>query len=349
VLAQSDEAVEEIAASDEIDLDDPFFRNIARRVAQEANLAIDKATAHYAEPHKYPLPAQPDSMEQVIWQRVQTYSEDGRRRAAISVASRLQAGSWTSRRMTADPGLASVDLRSPVPVADQVDAFPLPEHLQSLAAAVAPASILSPRNQVLAATQARYLALRIQKVKCVDETTGTDLGSDEILLGGTAVDAVGNTRAISPFLVHNDFDDGESKTYNPPRSLTTFDLRPGSHFPKYYHVTLVLSERDHGGTAAFIERLYRLVRDRVMSAVKKAGVAIYEKIANAISLAVDYVIRYLLRLFGDDPFPPRTVYVRIPSLRHRFTGGRTDSLSYRVTFKGNSGHYQLWYDWRFIF
>jgi hypothetical protein len=60
------------------------------------------------------------------------------------------------------------------------------------------------------------------------------------------------------------------------------------------------------------------------------------------------VVDFLRALFSDDIFPVQTVSVVIPSLRHRFAGGRTISPEHVVRFKEHSGTYELTYDWRLL-
>ncbi|HVF13870.1 MAG TPA: hypothetical protein VM942_04675, partial [Acidimicrobiales bacterium] len=97
------------------------------------------------------------------------------------------------------------------------------------------------------------LELRIHRVKCVTETN--EWGDDEIDLGGTIVDETGDTEKIANFRVSSSFDDGEVKTYAPPRTFATFDLTEGTLFPKSYYVTLVLAEVDFGGISALLDKL----------------------------------------------------------------------------------------------
>jgi hypothetical protein len=87
------------------------------------------------------------------------------------------------------------------------------------------------------------LELRVLEVKCIDETNSffapESIGNDEIKLGGVAIDAGGATQTIPPFTVSNNFDDGETKKFSPPRRFAQFDLRKGTEFPKSFFVTFV--------------------------------------------------------------------------------------------------------------
>ena len=62
------------------------------------------------------------------------------------------------------------------------------------------------------------LRLRIHRVQCVAETSGP--GSDEIVLGGTTIDATGDTAKLPVFTVSNSFDTGDPPVvYSPPRTF----------------------------------------------------------------------------------------------------------------------------------
>ena len=107
------------------------------------------------------------------------------------------------------------------------------------------------------------LDFRLVSVKCVEETD--EVGSDEILLGGSAVGSFGDHVKVAPFLVGNAFDKGDVRPFPSPLSgkfdakdptkgkvLATFDLKnhgaKGYGAPgRQYALSLVMGEQDSGG------------------------------------------------------------------------------------------------------
>jgi hypothetical protein len=243
-----------------------------------------------------------------------------------------------------------------------VDALPYPKDLKMSPDRLRKVSevhgeIVRAGNGLVPQQTTDKLELRIHKVHCIDETNGQfveKVGNDEIHLGGTAVDQSGKTHKIAPFLVGANFDDGESKTFKPPRRFTTFDLREGTDFPKSYFVTFVLFEKDGGGAAEFINKLLAKVKERVIAAITAAvggfvgasGGPVGVAIGAAIGFVVGKVFEALKAAIDDDPFPPKTVSLAITAPDHRFKGKKTDSPEFIVRFKGNEGLYEVKYDWR---
>jgi hypothetical protein len=95
----------------------------------------------------------------------------------------------------------------------------------------APATNGAPAAHVLDAQLLNKLALRIQKVNCLDAVSWQWIGdSDEIALGGATIDATGETDPVGEFRVGGDdfeFDTGTQKVYSPPKEFARFDLTKG--------------------------------------------------------------------------------------------------------------------------
>lgn len=203
------------------------------------------------------------------------------------------------------------------------------------------------------------MGLWITEVKCVDETNPEWWGSDEIALAGIETDEDGDTRPINEVYIGGGFDDGDRKTY-PNWRYTTFNMNEGNYWPKKYLVAFILAEKDHGGLQAFLDRVWKSVRDQVKAAIAKAigaGLSAYlgPVIANAIGAAVawivDVFVGWLINLFGDDIFPIQTVSVTTPSKSARwyYPNGQwgNPSSGIRVAnFYGHGGHYQVKYYWK---
>jgi len=351
-----------ITMSEVKELTNPALRKIGKRVAREIELTIHKVVAHDSEPAKYPLPADADSIEQILWQYYRTTTPAQRALAASRVMPTIKKMSPKSRRRFGD--LAGVDLESAVPIAEQVSKLPFPADLAIPAASLR--GIVESEGQDAAVGEpglvpqqtTNHLEFRIRRVKCVDETNtlGTEFGKDDILLAGTAIDETGDTHKIAPFKVGT-FNDGDVVPFPTPRQFTAFNLREGTEFPKSYFITLVLAEQDHGGLSEFVDKLLNKVKERVVAALAAAigaaagtasGGPVGTVIGLVVGIAVGKAFEALQAAVADEVFEPNTVSVAVPSLSHKFKGGKTESPEGISTFKGHDGTYQVAFDWRMV-
>ncbi|TAG13168.1 MAG: hypothetical protein EAZ40_15020 [Rhodobacterales bacterium] len=133
------------------------------------------------------------------------------------------------------------------------------------------------------------LYFRLQKVKCIDETNPEWPGDDEIAMGGTAVPPSGNLTKVPEFMVRDDFDDGESTTYSPPRLLKTFSLTNVS-YPADFLMVLALAEKDNGGMSQFLQDLWEAIKDEVTLIIAAVGAAARAAIGLGIGGAVGTAI-----------------------------------------------------------
>jgi hypothetical protein len=72
---------------------------------------------------------------------------------------------------------------------------------------------------------------RIRRVKCRDEMGGSfreRFGNDEIKCAVFSADLRGSTRNSGRIDIYDDFDDGDEKTFDPPREIVTLDLAGAS-------------------------------------------------------------------------------------------------------------------------
>jgi hypothetical protein len=351
-----------IATGEVTELSDPWVRKIALRVVKEMELALEKTVANAADPSAYPLPRQADAAERILQSRLARLRPEQRALAVSRVMPRVRAGAAQRTRAYGD--LSRIDLRAAVPVAQQVSALPFPGELRAPKAALlkleevrAEARRLDPVTAAAVAPVTDKLELRLHSVRCVDETgSGTfgEVGKDEIALGATTVDETGDTEKV-PEIQVGGFNDGDVKTFSPPRRIATFGLREGTEFPKAYFATLVLAEKDlSGGLSDFLSQLLEKIRERVVAALAAAiggaigasGGPVGALIGAAVGFVVGRVFELLKAAFADDIFAPRTVTVAVTALSQRFAGGKTDSPEATVTFEGHGGRYQLVYDWR---
>ncbi|NGO75854.1 hypothetical protein G6045_09240 [Streptomyces sp. YC504] len=331
------------------------IKAVTDRVVREMQLAAEKVACHHAEPTKYPMPTAKSAVEQLFAARFKSLPEGQRKKAADKVAAELKSPARAGRL----GDLAKVDLRSPASVESQVKALPFPDKLKFPADELRrmPGTSLTGAEETAAQTGAqavaelRQLELRIHKVQCLDETS--ELGKDEIHLGGTSIDESGDTKKVSAFKVRS-FNTGDVQTYTPPKRFTFFSLTESTvTFPKSYFVTLVLAEVDWGGLADFLNGLLEKVKAKVVAAVAAAiggaigspGGPVGIAIGIAVGYAVTQIFEFLKNLWGDEVFKPITVSTVIPSLTSRWAG-QDNSSDRSVEYAGHGGRYRLTYDWR---
>ena len=214
------------------------------------------------------------------------------------------------------------------------------------------------------------LSLRIHRVKCVDETGGTwaeKFGNDEIYLGGFATDDVANTVQIAPVSIYADFDDGDVKTFNPPKVFHTFNLNAGTEWPKGFGVGLILIEKDAGGMSSAVKSITDFAAAKIkeelqkekqkrtaMASASDAGgtatlVALSPLVILAIKAAapyiIDFIARKILSAFADEIFQTQVVTLELRSKDFTWAGAK-DSAEKTVRFNNHGGIYDLTYDWQ---
>ena len=353
----------EITTSQVIELADPKLRAIARRIATEAELAIEKVAANHKQPAKFPLASAPKSLETILASRFRTLPQPIQQAAATKAIGRINAPAAVRARRLGD--LASIDVTKATAVDEQAKALPFPANLKLPANYVN--TLANVHGQVIVPGltpqwPVGHLRLRIHRVKCLDETDGflgSEAGDDEIDLGGTIIDESGDVDKVAPFRVGSEFDDGEQRVYSPPKQFASFSLVEGPvKFPKSYFVTLVLAEIDMGGLPDFINNLLNWLKGKVTEALSKAGLAVITTAAGTavggvigaiVGAVIGVVVGLLFDLFKsiweDDVFKPATVSCTIPSLEARWAG-KTDSPEGWIIYKGHGGRYRVDYDWQ---
>ncbi len=339
----------DITLSDTPQITDPAIRAIAQRVANTVNVAAGKAVASTVEPAKFPLPKEQGSLEHLMRGRFQRLPQAAQAKAKANVMALVKSPMAQRQKQFGD--LAGLDLSSTVPVEAQAAAAPLPKAMMlpagTLTARAGTAAGAAAAAPAAAAAANKELALRIHRVTCRDETS--ELGKDEIHLGGTSVDETADTKTVSSFKVAS-FNTGDVKTFSPPRRFTFFNVTEGgAKFPKSYSVVVILVEKDMGDLAEFLDKLADKVRDQLKKELLKAGAnkgPIGVIVALALGFVLDKVFDFLKGLWGDEIFAPRTVSISLPSATHRFPGGKLDSPERTLTYSGHGGRYEVVYDWQ---
>jgi len=213
----------------------------------------------------------------------------------------------------------------------------------------------------------RGLHFRLHRVKCVDETNPEWWGDDEIGAGGVAINWDSESSEISEFRVGNSFDDGESKTYDPPRVMKSFSL-DGATYPCDFSVVMALAEKDNGGLSKFIEDLWDAIKSHVDAILKAVGTAaglaagtavggatgtaiggpLGALIGAALGAILGALIGWLISALKDDIFEPQAAALHLPNSLSAFSGGSLTSPLMTLDFRDFGGHYRAYYSWRLI-
>jgi hypothetical protein len=211
------------------------------------------------------------------------------------------------------------------------------------------------------------LHFRLHKVKCIDETNPEWPGDDEIAMGGTAVPPSGTPTKVAEFMVRDDFDDGESKTYSPPRLLKSFSLDAVS-YPADFLMVLALAEKDNGGLSQFLQDLWEAIKDEVTAIITAvsvaAGAAIGVAIGGSVGTAIGgplgtiigavagailgALVGWIINAVKDDIFTPQSAAVHLPKPNATFAGGALTSPQFSMDFRDHGGHYRAWYSWHLV-
>lgn len=206
------------------------------------------------------------------------------------------------------------------------------------------------------------LNLRIHRVVCIDETGGKwaeKFGNDEIYLGGFTLDAKNNTLGYGPRSVYAHFDDGDVKTFSPPRTCATIELGESFNRTRNFYAGFLLIEHDSGNMASAVASLVNKINEKVQEELLKIQQA---RVANGGSSAVvgavvaviwplikDDVMAYakskLSSWFGDEIFPLQVVSATLDSSDHTWNGQKTTQVSMKE-FRAHDGIYQIFYDWQ---
>lgn len=207
----------------------------------------------------------------------------------------------------------------------------------------------------------KSLRFNVHSVKCVDETNPEWPGSDEIAMGGVALDDAKKESIISEIFVGGDFDDGDVKSYNPAKTIKQFALTSAGTFPKSFAVFLALSEKDGGGFASFIKDLYDAIKDKLQLVFTAVGGAIGTAVGAAIGgtvggpigivvgAAVGFIlgalVEWIVGLIQDDTFAPQVAIAEFGSINATFNGSANSPIQ-TLNYIDHGGHYQLRYSWQ---
>lgn len=210
----------------------------------------------------------------------------------------------------------------------------------------------------VAGAKYKKLGLFLNSVHCIEETSELS-DSDEIAMGGVATDPDGDTHKIPEFMVSNDFDAGEKKKY-PGRGklLHEWSLVRGPDWPYLYHAVLCMAEKDGGGFADFITKLWKKIGDEVQKAIAGAvgsaiGAALgsyFGPLGTALGAAVGWLlgmlVDWIISWFEDDIIRCRTILLGLGAATKSYydwAGLTADPPNqFSMNFNGDGGRYRVW-------
>jgi hypothetical protein len=200
------------------------------------------------------------------------------------------------------------------------------------------------------------LGFYLTKIHCIEETD--ELGSDEIVVGGTSIGPDGFTHNLGKLTTIKDFDTGETKDFNwwmdlikPSDQLfAEFKLRGHKdEWPQIYTVILAMAEEDWGGFSGFLNDMWEIVSVKVKAAIMGVASAfgpLGTLIGSIVSWIVDTFFGWFIDLFKDDMFNPKAIRLKLASSKASYyeaiglTKKNPPPLSY--DFIGHGGHYRVW-------
>ena len=275
------------------------------RVQNAVSLAFEKAVAHRADPANNPLPPSSRTVERAFHNFLETLPAGKRSRIIDRLKESLHTGPAARAERYGD--LVNVNFRSPVPIADQIKALPVPAELRFNAAeseelttrlhlkadkksvkkrpagGVAPIAGVLPEQDVVS-TRVSFI---VDSMTCLNPD---DVRKDEINLAGFAVDSNGNESQLAPFFIGK-FKKNDSVALGGTGKLFTLPLDPVI-FPQSFTAGLFIVESDLISSQETIDKLTVLfiAVGVAIAVVAVALMVVSAFVAPVISVAAAYVL-----------------------------------------------------------
>jgi len=310
-----------------------MYRNSTQKIEQSdvkqlldaivagSRAAIATVLEHAQDPRAVTLPT--DSHSQAVLDAVQQLPA-GYRNKLLAVSTRLRT--------------------SPLPTPRRTSA------LNVLSAGIQPAAAAS--------TPHVQLALRVKKITCVSDTS--ELGKDEILLGGqatmiaTAADGTLATPVDSGTtapIALGKFKSGDQKTLN--LALSAFKLGGAAPYPRVFNVSMMVDEHDFGNVdklVQFLKTAESLIEKKVIEKVQDFLTGLDDKnqfgalialVVTLLPVAINRLIGAIGKLLGDEQFPVFAVGVAMDAPDALFAGGKTATPEAIAQFSAFGGTYKV--------
>lgn len=345
------------------------WKPLAETTAQALQLEVIEAVANKADPKKFPL-AKPTEFQKGVAEMVDGMKPEAKKKALAQAVK--MASAPAAERGTRFTRLPTVTPNGQTPVADQLakltaarkalvtrkglDEVAGGDLLKELGDRKLTAKSGPPANAV------KTVRLELVEFHVVDDTTGW--GADDILMGGTAVNANGNTAGVKSIpLGGKEFDDGEKRTYTPARKVYDFKLPQTGDYPKRVTFLVLLVEEDGGGmiqkvVGQLTSKVKAMVKDEaakladetdqklkdVLNSDEMAGI-LSDVTAEVLGAVVDTIFALFDQLFEDDLFDPIPVelVVKHPAI---WSNGATEGAVHTYNAYGHGGHWKFKVRWR---
>ena len=339
------------------EIPDPKLRAVAQTFADIAIFAAQKVMAHQADPTKFPLPGAANSFEQIFQKYVRTLPPNVVNRATARVMAEVKRDPF--RVAGGTPVLRRVNLQSAVSVEAQVQqAGPsLSPRINLAELRHAVGFHLPVSNKFRPQQSPATLEFDIVSVNCDEETGITNWGSDQMNIGGAAIDALGNVSSIGPYGLGT-YDTGTNRTIN--GFLASFDLAAGRGWPRSCFAVLAPSNKAVGGLIDFINGLVEKARDYIATYVGAAagaalggyvggalgaiggpigaalGALVGAAVGYVVGWAIDHLWSWIKNAFDGHVFKPVTFQFDLP-----FYGAMFSSAPFTGWWSGAGGHYTM--------
>jgi hypothetical protein len=195
----------------------------------------------------------------------------------------------------------------------------------------------------------KKMRLFIERVACLEETD--EVGSDEINMGGTAIDPAGHSWVIDEFEVSDDFDQGEKVDLGTGRVFAAWNLVTAEPFPHVYHAIMVMAEKDDGGFTDFLNGLWEAINTEVALVAASAGITVGDPVggvlAGLVSDAVGSLVGWILGAFdnSDDIVDVVPSKMTLGSCTRSYYDWAKltspEGWSFLADFIGDGGHYRV--------
>lgn len=202
----------------------------------------------------------------------------------------------------------------------------------------------------------RTLRFSVDKIHCLKVNDSFFNGnSDEIMLAINSVNAAGGTGYSYTSAGLSDFDPGETKV--PLAAYSTVNFGVGQGFPETFACLVSLIEKDNGGAADMVKRIYGALREKIKQGAEAIGEAVGELIgapelgpiiAAVVQWVVERLVGWLVDWLSDDYLGSFVATARLGSASGVWTTTGTPTVSHTRTIAGDGAKYEVTYTWKLL-
>jgi hypothetical protein len=236
---------------------EPKIKHLEKRVKDTIEISMERVAAHFKDVAKYPLPADPKSVERAMYDLMKLLPGRKQKKFVEKHEANLAAGITKRKQLYGD--LQAVDFKSSKSIAEQVKEKKVAANMLIdetdyaryktiiKQAAVKKPAIKARKSQApfaapAAAAPGTALTFTVTDMTC---SKTSEIRKDEVSLGAFFIDAVGSQVNVDPFFV-GDFKKGDTITLGEAGKLASLVLGDsvGAEFPQTFIAGLFLLEKD---------------------------------------------------------------------------------------------------------